>query len=394
MKFLLIVLFIGFSAAPATAHNLYMTTGEVYDIYRNAVINGAPVDTTSKTQQKILVDVLWDFVAENQNITEATKRWNTADYTVMDTPEKIRMFILGIKLNGKSSRIESLRSSVKTRLTGKLDNRSLIIIFNHAKFLIDQGFDAEINQINATYATYRADYDSIRHSGSEVLSSEEVSLILNQKQTQTTVYVMCRSNREYGCAIAIKDKNGKFAEDFSLPVLAYTRLRLPFHFENGQTPAGVYFVDSVMPVADKQAEFGKNRRLILNFAGMTETKKILPSSQLQKRWWQQAHLAKELGRGNLRIHGTGTRNDDKNSLHPTLVPSVGCVKLREGEYEGVVYNDQRLLLNTLIRVQGLTAKTENEPLIKATLILFHIPGEGPVLKEEILNYISDTGRNL
>lgn len=394
MKFLLLFLFIGVFTVPATAHNLYMTTGEVYDIYKNAVITGAPVDTSSKVQQKVLVDVLWDMHAENLNLAEATKRWNSTDYSVMDTPEKIRMFILGIKLNGKQSRIEALKSSVKTKLAGKLDNRSLIIIYNHAKFLIEQGLDAEINQINSTYASYRAEYDSIRHSNSEVLSSEEVSSILATRQTQTTVYVMCRSNREYGCAIAIKDKTGKFVEDFSLPVLAFTRLGLPFHFENGQTPSGVYFIDSVMPVADKQTEFGKNRRLILNFAGLAETKKILPVSQLEKRWWQQAHLAKELGRGNLRVHGTGTRNNDMNSLHPTLVPSVGCIKLREGEYDGVIYNDQRLLLNTLMRAQGLQVKTENETNIKATLILFHIPGEGQVLKEEIINYISDTRRNL
>lgn len=394
MKILLLALFIGVYAAPSKAHNLFLGNREDYDIYKDAVINGAPVDTTSKAQQKVLVDVLWDLVAENQHTSQTTKRWNTTDYSVMDTPEKIRMFILGIKLNGTQSRVDFLRASVRTKLNGKLDKRSLIIIFNHTKFLSEQGLSTEIAQIHETYADYRSEYDAIRLSNSDVLNSDDVVSLMSKKQSQTTVYVMCRENREFGCAIAIKDKNGKLVEDFSLPLLAFTRLGLPFHFENGSTPAGVYFIDSVMPVADKQSEFGKNRRLILNFAGTEEVKRILPSSQLERKWWQQAQLAKELGRGYLRIHGTGVMNTDPHSLHPMLVPSVGCLKLREGQYDGVIYNDQRLLLNALMKAQGLAVKTENELMIKSTLILFHIPGKGQVTKEEIMNYISDTGRNL
>src|SRR5690606_14102858 len=98
------------------------------------------------------------------------------------------------------------------------------------------------------------------------------------------------------------------------PALASSARGIPSYSRNGNTPAGILTIDSVMPSADQQLSFGKFRRMILNFIPKSKnevlTKKLLPESSHQNGWWKPAVVARDVGRNLLRIHGTGKINKD------------------------------------------------------------------------------------
>jgi hypothetical protein len=92
------------------------------------------------------------------------------------------------------------------------------------------------------------------------------------------------------------------------PSLASSSRGLPSYTRNGNTPAGIFTIDSVMPVADQQISYGKNRRMILNFVPAAKNeeliKSLLPPSSHDKEWWKTSVVARDIGRNLFRIHGT------------------------------------------------------------------------------------------
>ncbi len=381
------------SLASPSGMALTLTAPDVYDVFRSILERGGNVNALGLTRvdAKFLVDALWDMVAEDQSgvrTAEALKRWEAIDASAFEAPERVRMLLLGLKLQAEESQLGKVRNLVQTSLSGVLDRRTLVIVFNHAQALRDGGLAAEIAEVELRNSEFLESYKTIIGARTHEASFEEpASIIQDSKSGGIVVFVACRPDRSRPCLLTIRQKNSKFlktgARAFHLPALAYSRLKLPFHHENGETPAGVYFIDGVMPLADKQLEFGRNRRLILNFADEAAVKKILPERELQKNWWQESLLARTLGRSNLRVHGTGIQNTDRASSHPFLVPSVGCLKLREGSYDTRNYDDQRILLDALMRAQGLPVRPTNETQIRATLVIFHVSGEGAVTLDEI-----------
>ena len=134
-----------------------------------------------------------------------------------------------------------------------------------------------------------------------------------------------------------------------------------------------------MPENNNHNEFGKFRRLILNFIkasnGEDDIKKMLPKSQYKKSWWAQSVVARELGRSLLRIHGTGTINKNPLTKYFPMIPSSGCLTTTESHLWGMVkINHQRSLLDTLMKAQGLESTYENESKIQGVLYVIDFDG--------------------
>ena len=154
---------------------------------------------------------------------------------------------------------------------------------------------------------------------------------------------------------------------------------LPFNHSNGTTPAGVYAINSVMPEANHNYEFGKFRRLIVDFLKSSiheeNIKQFLPRSHHKADWWSQAVVARELGRSLLRIHGTGRVNKNPFSPYFPMIPSSGCLTVTERSLLGLAQTDhQRQFLDTLMEALNLPKTYENESKIHG--VLYVIPFDG------------------
>lgn len=200
---------------------------------------------------------------------------------------------------------------------------------------------------------------------------------------QPRVFMFCRENRKYPCRYIIKDKSGKWRRTAQQTVwsqrsLGLSRLKRSFNQSNGNTPSGVYRIDGVMPTNDDQTSFGQYRRLILNFVGSSENeenlKKLIPTSSFQEKWWTESAIARDLGRGLFRIHGTGRKSSSTKSYYP-LTPTLGCVAQSENTYNGITYKDQRNFLDELMLASGLEPTYENEEKILGLLYVVNINNE-------------------
>lgn len=230
-----------------------------------------------------------------------------------------------------------------------LTRQQIFHLFNFTK-LFSKDFKKEFDLFN----------DAVN---AKPLSVSDVQDVLNYKNKQLTLFAIVPTNRKRPGKLLIKKSNGEFVKDkcgniWSISVLACSGRGLPFHHSNGQTPMGVYSIDGVMPEANKNYEFGKFRRLIVNF---TDPENLLPYSQKNKSWWKEAVLAKELGRSLLRIHGTNRINKNPFTSFFPFVPTSGCIATNEKT------NDQRRLLDTMMAAGGLSVCYENEANLKAIL---------------------------
>mgnify|MGYP001437777433 CR=1 FL=1 len=209
------------------------------------------------------------------------------------------------------------------------------------------------------------------------------------------LFMLCRQNRKYPCLFLLKDKWGNFysREDGSLwtmPSLGLSKKGRPSYKTDGHTPAGVHTIDGVMPYADKNFRFGDYRRLILNFVPKNTESMVLPESSHDHTWWQEAVVARDIGRAYLRIHGTGQKNWNPFSKHHPFVATRGCVATREGKYGDQKYKDQRRLLDTLMLASGLEPKYENETKLHGLLYVVNIDDEEHAVSEEDVMEILST----
>lgn len=198
------------------------------------------------------------------------------------------------------------------------------------------------------------------------------------------IYMFCRQQRQFPCLMIMKNPDGSLrtTDDgqtlWSHPALGYSRHKKSYNQTNGNTPSGVFRIDSVMPEADQQFTFGKFRRLILNFVASTKNeedhKKLLPESNHNLSWWREAVVARDIGRGLFRIHGTGLRSSSWADYFP-LVPTSGCIAQRENRYRDVTYIDQRELLDELMVASGLEPRFENETKLRGLLYVVNIDNE-------------------
>lgn len=217
-----------------------------------------------------------------------------------------------------------------------------------------------------------------------VLTNKDVQELLDYKTHQLSLFALFSSDRSKPGRLFIRKSDGHFytkenGDLWSVRVLATSGRGLPFNHSNGATPCGVYSVDSVMPEANKEYEFGKNRRLIVNFLktspGEENIKQFLPKSQRTGLWWTPSIVGRELGRSLLRIHGTGRVNKNPFSSYFPMIPSSGCLTTTERTFLGMIkINDQRLLLDALMDSMGLPKTFENESKIHGLLYVINFDG--------------------
>jgi hypothetical protein len=208
------------------------------------------------------------------------------------------------------------------------------------------------------------------------------------------LYKFCRSDRQYPCLMLMRLPNGELYKTpdnriWNHPSLGYSRHQKEFNEKNGNTPSGVWRIDGVMPEADQKLVYGKHRRLILNFVGASpdeeNIKKLLPQSSHNTLWWREGVIARDLGRGLFRIHGTGLKSNKQNPFFP-FVATSGCVAQRENMYDNIDFNDQRILLNDLMLTSDLIPIFENEPKITALLYVINIDSaQAPVTLKDLIN---------
>ncbi len=243
-----------------------------------------------------------------------------------------------------------------------------------------QFFDASIkSEIDAKFQEEKKYFRDALHY--DLLGLKGASELLVRDTGEMTVYVALRKNREELGRLIIKKADGDFfrkadGKIWSIPVLALSSRGLSFHHSNGSTPCGVYRLNGVMPNTDKFLEFGRYRRLILDFIEQSpaeeKLKTYLPMGHYERHWWKQSVLARTLGRGLLRIHGTGLKNKKYFSKYYPFVPTSGC--LATNEVNGLLkkVHQQRELLDTLMMALGLEVKFENECHIKALVYVFEL----------------------
>lgn len=202
-----------------------------------------------------------------------------------------------------------------------------------------------------------------------------------QYKNKPRIFMFCRSQRKFACLMIMKDSAGKLRTladgktPWSQPALGFSKYKKEYNQTNGNTPAGVLRIDGVMPSADKKNVFGKFRRLILNFVASSSSENdhltLLPRSSHNETWWHQAVVARDIGRGLLRVHGTGLRSPSDTSYYP-LVPTSGCIAKRENTYDKESYFDQRLLLDELMLASNLKPIYENEEKIRGLIYVVNI----------------------
>jgi hypothetical protein len=194
------------------------------------------------------------------------------------------------------------------------------------------------------------------------------------------LFLFCRHDRNYHCLLTLKDKDGNPVRDganlWTQKGLGLSGYGKPFNERLGNTPQGVHLVDSVMPDADDFADYGAYRRMILEFPpasqNETEMRRLLPRGALATDWWKESAIARDIGRGELRIHGTGSRNNRPDLAMYPFIATIGCVAQLELAYDGVTYIDQRHLLDHVMQAQGLAPTYANEPAIRALLYVIDI----------------------
>lgn len=207
------------------------------------------------------------------------------------------------------------------------------------------------------------------------LSRKSVQELLNFKTEKMAVFAFLHKDRTRPGVLAVRKRDGTFMAKgdgsvWSIPILGLSSRGLSFNHSNGCTPMGVYTLDSVMPEPNKPYEFGKYRRLIVNFIPGLESvlNQYLPESHYSLFWWKQSIVGREMGRSLLRIHGTGRTNRNFFTPYYPFVPTSGCLATNEASVLGLKeFHDQRLLLDVLMKASGLEASYENESKIHGLL---------------------------
>lgn len=216
----------------------------------------------------------------------------------------------------------------------------------------------------------------------------------NDYRKVTNLFVFCRENRNYPCLMLMRDKNGELVrksngEIWTQKKLALSGRGLSYDQTNGNTPQGLFTIDSVMPKADRRLVYGKFRRINLNFIEKSRNEKELlhyiPEELQAMNWWRESVVARDIGRSLFRIHGVGVKNLFRNSPYYPFIPTSGCIASIEGKYNGVVYKDQRELLDQFMISMGEKPIYENETKIKGLLYLVNIDDEQRAVElEDIL----------
>lgn len=342
----------------------------------------------SSFDQSLFVDALWDLADEN---SAAALNYLDQDVPLYyDLVQKLRLGILRIKYNRASVLPEEVANEIASALQSpQVDLKIIYLIAAYEPELMKTGHKPliELARRHQSYFDIIQDEDAVKN-----ITEDEVADLFNMTPDVTTymngeyvksvkIFMFCRNNRLYPCLMVMKNVHGEPVRLengtlWSNPSLASSAKGLPSYQRNGNTPEGVLSIDSVMPVADSQTSFGKFRRMILNFIPKSKNetliKSLLPASSQGSDWWKNGVVSRDIGRNLFRIHGTGKINLDPTTPYFPFMRTSGCIAQKENTYDGVTYQGQRNLLDSIMKAMDMIPAYENEPHIKGLLYLVEI----------------------
>jgi hypothetical protein len=361
---------------------------------KSVVMNFAAI---SSYEQKIFVNALEDLVeAQDPKALEVLSQLEPVTF---DLTEQLRIELIKLR-TGKAKRLTPLMASQVENLlrSGNADLRVIYLLAAHEQQLLR--YNKNLITLAKGYPEYKELNKEARIASDEVLRdlfyrSPDLASVLNGKYAGgVKLFLFCRTTRAYPCMMLMKDAHDQPLRnaDGSLWThkgLASSRYGLPSYSRNGNTPTGILTMNSVMPVADAQSSFGKFRRVILDFipatTGESSLLEILPESARAEKWWVPSTVARDIGRSDLRIHGSGKLNPDPNSTFFPFLQTSGCISQRENTYGDVTYQDQRILLDSMMKAMDLEAVYENETKIKGVLFITEIDSKNASVELEDLH---------
>lgn len=354
----------------------------------------------SAFEQGLFVDALWDLSEEKSpEALDALDNLQTFHYNLF---EKLRIGILRIKYrNASALPAELLLELENTLREPTTDIRLVYTIAAYEEELESAGHSALVEMARGHKEFFDVAQDELRK---KELSKDVVADIFHRSPDVTTymngeyvksvkIFMFCRSNRLYPCLMTMRNAHGEAVRNadgtlWTHKALASASRGLPSYVRNGNTPAGVLTIDSVMPSADQQMSFGKYRRLILNFVpksrNETLLRSLLPATSQDEEWWRPTIAARDVGRNLFRVHGTGKTNNDPTVPYYPFMRTSGCIAKRENTYDGVTYSDQRELLDAIMVALDLAPIYENEPKAKGLLYLVEVDDVDEVVSAETL----------
>lgn len=352
-----------------------------------------------------LMDAAWDLITEDNLSIDLAELSQKAGFNL---EEMIRTHAVEAWYNRPLPRKGEVLAELTLALNaGTLSRRAQYLLLNHKDDLYKHYGDAIYGVLEEAGRFDLFDYNKAKTI--EPITKEQARAVFWNAPDAVDVFdgkyadgirlfMFCRHDRNYPCMMVMKDKWGMAVEvdgkPWTQPAMAASSRGIPYNITNGNTPAGVHLINSVMPSADQQTSFGKFRRIILNFVPATEgeelTKKLLNESAHNLPFWRQANIARDVGRDLLRIHGTGRINDDPTSAHYPFRKTSGCVSKREGKYPGVEYIDQREMLDTMMKALDLDPVYANETEIKGIFTIIELDDQkASVSSEEVINLLFD-----
>lgn len=354
----------------------------------------------SAYEQGLFVDALWDLAEENSpEALEALDSLQTFHYTLF---EKLRIGILRIKYRSAQTLPADLVSELENALREPKTELKLVYTIAAYEEELQGAGHTELIALARSHSEYldiAADGERIKELSTDVVAdifhrTPDTTTYMNGEYVKSVkIYMFCRSNRLYPCLMTMRDVHGEVVRNadgtlWTHKALASSKQGLPSYTRNGNTPTGVLTIDSVMPVADQQISYGKNRRMILNFVPKSKNeallRSLLPASSQEEDWWKAGVTARDIGRNLFRIHGTGKINNDPSVPYFPFMRTSGCIAQRENTYDGVTFNDQRELLDAIMTAMDYTPAFENEPKVKGILYLVELDDVDEVVSPETL----------
>jgi hypothetical protein len=408
------LLFIGILLALHSGKSAANRSEQVYEkTYQEISLGGVQWENSEETlysrsyPYKTQMDALWDFSLHPENNSKLgilAKSLKGITFSKLALADQIRYVILLSKASGNNSKLTPYLSEMKENLGQQnLDARSVFVTLNQQSILSDMGLKDDVEDFKKHNQALVSQYEGVRKNLKLPTASKFRELYHHRTEDapiygdRSKLFVICRKNRNFPCLAIMKDDEGypmynQDGEIWNLPILSLSKFALPSVYESGNTPRGIFLINSVVPYKNAPYDYGKNHRLILDFLPRGENdgtvKALLPESHENEIWWREGYVAQEVGRDNLRIHGTGQINQNPLSQWFPFMPSLGCLKMREGTYAAGTFNDQRILLNQILKAQGLESKESNDHFIKAVLYVYELDElDEPVTLEDVKKII-------
>lgn len=358
----------------------------------------------SSDEQSLLVDALWDSLEAKVSKANNNALKSTIPFE-FSLAEKLRLAILKLKYRQLTSIDEFLLQELESELRKpETELKIIYILAAHEELLISAGHTnlIELARLHDSYSDVAQQTETDSEIRAEVVTdlyhnTPDITTYMGGEYLKSVkIFMFCRQNRLYPCLMVMRDINGNNVRNsdgtlWSNPALASAVTGLPSYQRNGNTPAGIFTIDSVMPTADQQLSYGKFRRMMLNFIPKSKEetliKSLIPKSSWDHEWWQATTVARDIGRNLFRIHGSGRINNDPNTPYFPFNRTHGCISQRENTYDGITYKDQRDLLDSIMKAMELRPSYENEPKIKGILYIMELEDKSsPVTLDELNEY--------